>query len=611
MSLLIKALKKAERRHQEVTARALEQVSTDVGLQASAQEAHDAIAAATAINAPAATAINAPAATAANFETTPAPRPALSLQLESHERAPAVAPEDKPVSPSPIEIEAMHMARALAQPAAGQPLATSNPSPGTFASMPVAFSPEARAETFPPQVREAPVMAPPVVPPASVLITPPAAAAAVPAAPVSGLASGLASTTTGSPSRPAPGSEVNKPVKKRSGWIRVTAFTMAGTLAAGGFLAWQAMRIPGITSPDHQSSLPALAPPAPQPTAEQLKEAYGNREGKMIARPGDSPRDSTTRSTDAAARAGTRNGKLAGELQTPGGRLESQVGPQIALNKPSSATPAGPAGPVTATESSAKGGSTSSAASSSGNAPSGSAADARPDQAPAARSGSGAGPRLIRQDNNDRVAKLLEQAFAASGKQDRRNARQLYDQVLDLDRNNVDAMLGIASLTARDGDSVGAERIYQRVLDLDPQDAAARAGLASLRVSADPAGQESQLRHLLASDPAQPSLQFALGNSLAAQGRWNDAQQAYFQAFSGDNRQPDYAFNLAISLERMHQGSLALMYYKNALDLARTRPARFRPEQVRSRIEALERSSIAKSGGSTEATSTVAEAGKD
>jgi tetratricopeptide (TPR) repeat protein len=49
----------------------------------------------------------------------------------------------------------------------------------------------------------------------------------------------------------------------------------------------------------------------------------------------------------------------------------------------------------------------------------------------------------------------------------------------------------------------------------------------------------------LAAQPDSPTLNFALGNLYAQQGRWNDAQQAYFRAFAGDGDNPDYQFNLA------------------------------------------------------------------
>ncbi|MGV3590440.1 MAG: tetratricopeptide repeat protein, partial [Gammaproteobacteria bacterium] len=50
-----------------------------------------------------------------------------------------------------------------------------------------------------------------------------------------------------------------------------------------------------------------------------------------------------------------------------------------------------------------------------------------------------------------------------------------------------------------------------------------------------------------------------LGNHYAAQGRWSEAQGAYYNALltarrsAGGPVHPDYAFNLAVSLEQLNQ----------------------------------------------------------
>ena len=48
------------------------------------------------------------------------------------------------------------------------------------------------------------------------------------------------------------------------------------------------------------------------------------------------------------------------------------------------------------------------------------------------------------------------------------------------------------------------------------------------------------------------------------------AQSAYFKALELDGTNPDYAYNLAISLEHIGQPSIALTYYRLAFELANT-----------------------------------------
>src|SRR5262249_43234264 len=78
-----------------------------------------------------------------------------------------------------------------------------------------------------------------------------------------------------------------------------------------------------------------------------------------------------------------------------------------------------------------------------------------------------------------------------------------------------------------------------------------------------------------AADPGANVLHFTLGNQLAQQGRWAEAQQAYFKAMAADPDNPDFAFNLAVSLDHLRQSKLAADYYRRAIALAEKHGASF------------------------------------
>lgn len=135
-----------------------------------------------------------------------------------------------------------------------------------------------------------------------------------------------------------------------------------------------------------------------------------------------------------------------------------------------------------------------------------------------------------------------------------------------------------------------AEAHYLRLLQASPRDPYAQAGLLALRTEqVDPLQAESRLKTLLAADPDAIPLNFSLGNQLARQGRWAEAQQAYFRALTGDPDNPDIAFNLAVSLDRLQQSAQAMAYYGRALALAEHRVASFSPEAARLRLQQLAR----------------------
>jgi Tfp pilus assembly protein PilF len=181
----------------------------------------------------------------------------------------------------------------------------------------------------------------------------------------------------------------------------------------------------------------------------------------------------------------------------------------------------------------------------------------------------------------------LMRAFSAYETGDLAAADAEYRQVLRAEPNNAQALHGAAAVALRRKDRSRAADLYRRAVSADPRDAVAHAGLAGLYAGSDPLEAENRLKILIAAQPEESSLHFALGNLHAAAGRWHDAQRAFFSAYSGDPEQPDYLFNLAVSLDHLRQGKLARQYYEKALALAARRPAGFDPAQAATRLESL------------------------
>ena len=98
---------------------------------------------------------------------------------------------------------------------------------------------------------------------------------------------------------------------------------------------------------------------------------------------------------------------------------------------------------------------------------------------------------------------------------------------------------------------------------------------------------ESRVKTLLSEDPGANVLHFALGNEYARQGRWGEAQQAYFKAYTEDPDNPDFAYNVAVSLDHLRQPRLALEYYRRALALGVKRSASFDQSSARKRVKEL------------------------
>lgn len=166
------------------------------------------------------------------------------------------------------------------------------------------------------------------------------------------------------------------------------------------------------------------------------------------------------------------------------------------------------------------------------------------------------------------------------------DARRAYEKLRFSEPSNVDILLGLGLIAQRQGRTEEAMQLYLKTLGTDPQNMFAHASLTSIIAHADPAAAESKLKALIAQQPGA-FLYFSLGNVYAAQGRWNEAQKAYFEAQRLAPDSPDYAFNLAVSLERIRQPRVALDYYQRALKLSQTKTATFDLAQLKSRIQQL------------------------
>jgi len=185
------------------------------------------------------------------------------------------------------------------------------------------------------------------------------------------------------------------------------------------------------------------------------------------------------------------------------------------------------------------------------------------------------------------VDPLVEQAYQAFQRNDLASARESYQRALAREPTNRDALLGLAAIDVRNGQLSSAEARYLKLLEIDPRDSHAVASLITLRGQLDPVASESRLKTLIATQPEAALLHFSLGNQYAQQSRWTEAQSAYFKAYSVDPENADYAFNLAVSLDQLHQGKLALEFYQRALALTDKRAASFNPAQARLRVQEL------------------------
>lgn len=180
----------------------------------------------------------------------------------------------------------------------------------------------------------------------------------------------------------------------------------------------------------------------------------------------------------------------------------------------------------------------------------------------------------------------LRRAHQAMANGDMAGAESNYVSVLKASPTHIAALLAMADLSAIKGQLDQAQLYYQGVLAQSPQNLNARAGLLSLANSPS-LDVGSALQQLLRESPEKAFLHASLGDYYLKRSEWSAAQGAYFDAFSRDPKNANYAYNLAISLDQMAKPTLALQFYQQALSLEKFTPAHFESSVLVARIAVL------------------------
>ncbi|MEZ5727870.1 MAG: tetratricopeptide repeat protein [Burkholderiaceae bacterium] len=416
--------------------------------------------------------------------------------------------------------------------------------------------------------------------------------------------------------------------------IRLGALLALALLLPGAWLAMQAFDAPQRPA---MPASPAVGQPiVPLTPGEPLAKAPASDPGIAPAKPASAPDAATpTSATPSAAAPASADGSPPGTAPTArksppksGARSNAKVSPAPASRaasdaaaKPSAAPAPKPTSGQARTAGATSGqapapwpvpapGKHRACAGSSGDGsqrrPPSPAATARPQASPPSP-GKASPPSPGKALRIERSSQRRERAILAVGSGyealragDLDVAAGHYRAALEVDGNNPDAWVGLAAIAASKGQGSVAQARYRRALEIDPSNPAAHAGLQALEGRRDPSGDESRLRSMLAANPADASLLNALGNSLADQGRWPEAQQAYFAALGAAPERADYAFNLAVSLERIRQPATALRFYRRAIELAVAGHSAFDPGVARKRVEALSRPPAPRSAADSE-----------
>lgn len=173
-------------------------------------------------------------------------------------------------------------------------------------------------------------------------------------------------------------------------------------------------------------------------------------------------------------------------------------------------------------------------------------------------------PRAAKAASADPAYPLLAAAYLAWEAGDVADAIRRYEAALAVSPRHPSALRGLGALLARTGRAEAARAVYARLLSVDPGDATAAAVLLA---DADDATRVEAARALLTRYGNSAPLHAALGSALADERRWADARVAFTEAVRLAPDRADYAYNLAVVLDRLARYDEARRYYLEALEL--------------------------------------------
>lgn len=165
-------------------------------------------------------------------------------------------------------------------------------------------------------------------------------------------------------------------------------------------------------------------------------------------------------------------------------------------------------------------------------------------------------------------------------------AREAYSQALTRNATQRDALLGIAYAHQALGDTAQATSTLRRLVELYPRDSEAMSALFLIG-GGDAQIEESRLKQLLDRSERPAALHYALGVLYFDQNRAGEAERAFDRAVQLDPEQPDYAYNLALALDRLGRIRDAARQYVAALNLANNTNAAFSRDVARARLRVL------------------------
>ncbi|MBV1892388.1 MAG: tetratricopeptide repeat protein, partial [Gammaproteobacteria bacterium] len=166
-------------------------------------------------------------------------------------------------------------------------------------------------------------------------------------------------------------------------------------------------------------------------------------------------------------------------------------------------------------------------------------------------------------------------------------AERIFSEVLEKFPKNTEALVYMADIMGVQNKNEIARSLYAAALENSPGNLKASVGLINITRDKTSLNKASYLKQLIIDNPNRAFLHANLGDYYVGRNEWPAAQAAYFEAFAQNPENANYAFNLAVCLDQLGKGEIALRYYKQALELNKFSKSRFNENSALARVQVL------------------------
>ena len=175
---------------------------------------------------------------------------------------------------------------------------------------------------------------------------------------------------------------------------------------------------------------------------------------------------------------------------------------------------------------------------------------------------------------NDPAGLMYAARLGAPGPGTFQNAQRIYERVLEIDPNHVEALNLLGCMHSEAGDLARAEKCLDRAAELAPDSAHVQYNLATLLLRGSrPDDAIAHFRKALKIDPDYADAETNLGTVLLGMGQTDEAIGHYRRALQIDAHSAEACYNLGLALARTSRDGDAIAFYQKALQIRPDDPA--------------------------------------